>query len=282
MRASALLRAALTTCALTGAAGVAAACDNDTPCSVDGGDYRVSVPQAWDGETALPAAIFFHGYGSSADAVMRNTGLVRAFSERGILLIAPNGLDRTWSHVGSPSQERDELAFIDAVRADVLVRWPVDESLFWVTGFSQGGSMAWDVACYRGGDFAAFAPVAGAFWEPQATRCPTPAVNMRHIHGTGDTVVPMGGRPIAGHWRQGDVLQAIELWRRQDGCAVEPDVGGPDVTDRHDGLTCRTWTSCSSGKQVALCLHDGGHGMPAGWLDGAWTWVQELADKPAG
>ena len=249
----------------------ASACGRDTDCTVDGGVYRVAVPDSWDGVAPLPAAIFYHGYGSSADAVMRNDNLVRAFTDRGILLIAPNGLDKTWSHVGSPSQERDEIAFTDAVRGDAMGRWPIDESLFWVTGFSQGGSMAWDVACYRGDSFAAFAPVAGAFWEPQAESCPTAAVSMRHVHGTSDTVVPMAGRPIGASWRQGDVEQAVELWRQQDQCTVEPD---RIVEDR--GLECRVWLNCASGRQVELCLHEGGHVMPPGWVEGAWTWVQSL------
>ncbi|MEZ5669949.1 MAG: polyhydroxybutyrate depolymerase [Alphaproteobacteria bacterium] len=251
--------------------GTAAACGRDSDCAVDGGVYRVAVPEGWDGRSTLPAAVFFHGYGSSAAGVMGNDGLVRAFSERGILLIVPNGVDRTWSHVGSPSQDRDELAFMDAVRADAMARWPIDEALFWVTGFSQGGSMAWDIACYRGDDYAAFAPIAGAFWEPQATSCPTAAVNMRHVHGTADTVVPMAGRPIAGLWRQGDVLRAVALWRAQDQCRPEP-----DRVVVEGSLECQEWTSCASGKQVELCLHDGGHMMPRGWLDGAWTWVQSL------
>ena len=250
----------------------AGACDRDADCVVEGGVYRVNVPADWNGTSPLPAAVFFHGYGSSAEGVMGNNGLVRAFSERGILLIVPNGLGRTWSHVGSPSQARDELAFMDAVRADVLARWPVDRKLFWVTGFSQGGSMAWDIACYRGDDYAAFAPIAGAFWDPQATSCPTPAVNMRHIHGTSDTVVPMSGRRIGGLWRQGDVMAAVDLWRQQDQCPAEPD----QVT-AEGILECSEWTSCASGRQVELCLHDGGHMMPPGWLDGAWTWVQGLS-----
>ena len=249
------------------------ACDRDTDCVVENGTYRVNIPADWDGHSPMPAAVFFHGYGSSAGGVMGNNGLVRAFSERGILLIVPDGLNRTWSHVGSPSQARDELAFMDAVRADAIARWPIDQDLFWVTGFSQGGSMAWDIACYRGNDYVAFAPIAGAFWEPQATNCPTPSVNMRHIHGTTDTVVPMAGRRIGGLWRQGDVVAAVDLWHTQNLCGVEP-----DRVVAQGNLECQEWSSsCVSGREVALCLHSGGHMMPAGWLDGAWTWVQGLS-----
>ena len=82
---------------------------------------------------------------------------------------------------------------MDAVRADMLQRWPVDTKRLLVSGFSIGGTMAWDLACYRGGDYTAFAPVSGAFWDPLPERCTTP-VNLLHTHGTADDVVPMGGQ----------------------------------------------------------------------------------------
>ena len=36
------------------------------------------------------------------------------------------------------------------------------------------------------------------------------------------------------------------------------------------------WTSCSSGKQLALGLHDGEHAPPDGWIDDALPWADAL------
>ncbi len=239
------------------------------------GQYYARAPAAWDGSTALPTAVYFHGWSSSGANVMRNERLTGTFDRLGVLLIAPDGRNNTWAHVGSPSSARDEIAFMDAVMADVHARWPVDRSRLWVTGFSQGGSMVWDVACYRGQDFAAFAPISGAFWQPLPDTCPAGPVNLLHVHGTSDTVVPMEGRPIREVFRQGDVLTGMAIWREVNGCAAEPDRVEDDGT-----VACEVWTSCTGDRELQLCLHDGGHAAPQGWLERAYRWVETVNGGP--
>lgn len=244
------------------------------PCTVADGQYRAVPPANWDGASPLPAVMFFHGWQATAQAMLNNRALMDGFHAEGLLVVLPDGRDKTWAHVGSPSQARDELPFIDAVRADVTARYPIDTARFWVSGFSQGGSMAWDVACYRGADYVAFVPVAGAFWQPLPATCADP-VNLRHIHGTADTVVPMAGRPIR-TWRQGDVRRALTIVAATNRCASEP-----AAQETVGGLICEIWPDCTSGKALRLCLHDGGHQRPAGWIDDAWAWVQTVADAEA-
>ena len=121
---------------------------NATSFKVDLGTYMAAEPAGWDGSTALPAAVYFHGWQSTAKAVMNNEAMRQSFSRAGVLLIAPDGLHKTWAHNGSPAHrfpdKRDEIAFVDQVLLDVKARWPVDERRLWATGFSQGGSMVWD------------------------------------------------------------------------------------------------------------------------------------------
>ena len=254
----------------------ASACGGiDDPCLVPDGQYYAHMPAGWDGSTPLPTAVYFHGWSSSGANVMRNRRLTGTFDALGVLLIAPDGRNNTWAHVGSPSSARDEIAFIDAVMADVHDRWPVDRSRLWVTGFSQGGSMVWDVACYRGGEFAAFAPISGAFWLPLPDTCPAGPVNLLHVHGTADTVVPMEGRPIRQVFRQGDVLAGLAIWRTVNGCSAEP-----DRVEDDGALTCEIWNTCSGGRELQLCLHDGGHATPPGWLERAYRWVETVNGDP--
>lgn len=247
------------------------ACDQEDYCQVADGRYLAVVPDSWDGSSPLPTTVFFHGYGSSARAVLRNQTLREAMASRGILLIAPDGRNKTWAHQGSPSRARDEIAFMDAVLADVKNRWPVDESHLYAMGFSQGGSMAWDLACQRGQDYTAFMPIAGAFWKPLPGDCPGGPANLRHVHGTSDTVVPMKGRAIRKVFQQGDVLEGLALWREVNGCTTQP-----DRREQQAMLQCDSWDSCDSAKALQLCLHDGGHAMPPGWVQRALDWAAGL------
>ena len=237
------------------------------PChEVDGGRYLVLEPRL-PPPGPLPAVLWFHGYGGSAVKQAAKDEFVQGLSDNGVLGILGDGLDNTWAHQGSPSSARDELAYVDAVLDDALSRYDIDEDKLWVAGFSQGGSMAWDAACYRAERFAAAFPASGAFWEPLPASCPSGPLRFRHTHGLQDTTVPMEGRPI-GSWRQGDVLEGMDVRLSANGCAAEPDrveVDGPS--------TCQIWDACDSGRDVALCLYEGGHKVPDGWLNRNLAWV---------
>lgn len=255
----------------------AGACGGEVPCRVVLGEYHVVPPPGWDGASPLPMALYFHGYNSSAQGVLKNKPLLAAFAERGLLLVIPQGVPssegrpRSWAHGGSPSSARDELAFVDAVIADVEARWPV--SARYATGFSQGGSMVWDLACYRGSRFEALTPFAGAFWEPEPERCPDPARRLRHVHGTGDTVVPLAGRPIGGgRWHQGDVPLSLGTLAESDACTAGPTPLGPPA-ESNEKLRCEAWSGCGGDGEIRLCLHEGGHSMPAEWLGESLDWA---------
>jgi len=242
------------------------------------GTYRVAVPAGWDGRTPLPLLLYLHGYSQTSADVMGEAELVAAVGASGALLVAPDGLGRTWSHVGSPSHDRDDLAFLHAVVADAQKRWPVDPARIVAAGFSQGGSMVWDLACHAAEGFAAFLPVSGDFWLPYPEGCESGAVNLRHIHGINDNTVPMGGRPIlGGRFTQGDIGKSMAILQQTDRCAAEA-----DRIEQQGELKCWVWSSCASGKLLELCLHGDGHMVNPQWLGDGLAWASRLAKTAAG
>jgi polyhydroxybutyrate depolymerase len=257
------------------AASAEPACDSSNRCMVQNGYYLARVPSGWDGRTPLPTAVFFHGYQGSAEGVMSDAGLARAMSDLGVLLVAPNGNNTNWSFPGKIQPGRDDFAFVSAVLDDVEKRWPIDHARLFATGFSVGGSMAWNVACQMKGRFAAYAPVAGAFWDPLPTECPGAPFSLRHVHGLADGTVPMKGRMIGGgRFKQGDVLESMRRLRGFDGCPEEP-----SSQQTTGNMTCSTWSAkaCSSGRELVLCLHPGEHEIEPGWVADGYRWVDALA-----
>lgn len=211
--------------------------------------------------------LFFHGWGSSGAAVLRNPAIREAALSRGFVLVAPQGLvppgqrNRGWSHQGSPQQLRDETAFVRRVLDDLATRTPYDPQRVLVSGFSQGASMAWHLACFDGARYAGFAPIAGAFWEPAPERCRGGPVELLQLHGFTDRVVPLEGREIGGRWHQADLFAGLAVLRAGNGCRSDP-----SAYAIRDGYRCRMWRDCGSGRGLALCLHDGGHVLPRDWL----------------
>ena len=253
----------------------AASCDERTPCETAAGGYYVRPPEGWNGSSPLPAVVFFHGYQSSARDVMDDADLAREISGAGALLVAPDGLNKSWSIPGTLFHGRDELAFVRSVVKDVERRFPVDRSRLLASGFSAGGFIVWAIACNAGDLFAGYAPVAGAFLDPIPKDCSSGPVSVRHIHGTHDDVVPMQGRWIAGgKVKQSDVETSIARLRALDGC---PDA--PTSQAKQGDLSCRVWsaTACASGKEIVLCLHDDGHKVEAGWIGDSLRWLTGLS-----
>ena len=171
-------------------------CGVGEPCQVTGGFYRTSPPAAWDGKSALPTVLFFHGYKGSAAQEMADSGLRRAFSDLGILLVFPDsGPPGYWMYETHSKSARDEIGFTRTVLADVKRRWPVDDRLLWVAGFSDGGFMVWKLACHGRGEFRAYIAVSGAFVEPLPNKCESEPINLLEFHGLTDEMVQMEGSP---------------------------------------------------------------------------------------
>jgi polyhydroxybutyrate depolymerase len=251
-----------------GAAGGSEPCPLVEGCLVAGGHYRVHAPPDWDGARPLPALIHFHGFRESAEDMMARADITAFTDRNNILFIAPHGAGNTWSHPGSPSQNRDEFAFIDAVMADVARRFPLDRERVLVSGFSQGAAMVWNLACYRGDRFSAFLAIAGTFWRPQPDSCPSGARTLIQVHGVADRTVPLEGRSIRQIFRQGDVFRAMAMMRRANACGPET------ISARRIGpLACEIAEGCDSGQALAFCLHPGGHDFDPSWYDFAWDFI---------
>lgn len=247
---------------------------DDDLCKVSLGEYRIALPQGVERPGAL---LWLHGWGGSANAVIRNNGWTATLAARGLALIAPDGVvtspernnNKNWSVNDGTDYARDDVEFLAQVVADAVARHGVDADRVLLGGFSRGGSMVWDVACRRPGLARAYAPVAGAFWEPMFTACRGP-VDLFHVHGWTDRVVPLEGRSLRGGTLiQGDVFQSLYILRETNGCtARQPQTGSAegDIWRRH-------WSDCEAGR-IDLLLHPGGHRVPAGWLAEALDWFE--------
>lgn len=258
-------------------AGPAAACGTAaTDCAVPGGVYRLALPEGAGPEAPVPGVVYLHGWGASAEAALRRAERTDAVVSRGMAFIVPQGVaragrtQRDWAVRDGGTHPRDDLEFLDAVLADAAARGVYRDRVL-LTGFSRGGSMVWDAACARPGLAAAYAPLAGAFWEPLPDQCAGP-VALFHTHGWADRVVPLEGRPIGGgRLMQGDVFSSLAHLRRTLGCTARQ----PDRTEAGDmPLWRRTWTDCAAGR-IELMLHPGGHAAPPGWIETTLEWFEQ-------
>jgi len=239
---------------------------------VPDGYYRAAPPPDWDGASPLALIVYFHGWNASPEGTFRNRAMLNAAHRRGALFVAPYARTGYWRQIGAGRAEggRDEAAYIRAVMADVRRRWPIDARRTLASGFSRGASMVWNVACYTGDLFAGYAPIAGGFWGSTPDDCPSGPVNLRHIHGLADDVVAFDK---VGIYNSMPIPDGLALYRRINGCTTPAGAG-----TEHSKLRCEIRSGCASGRAIELCLHDGGHSIPAEWVAEGLDWLDGLAD----
>ena len=262
-----------------GAPAQAVACGGTERCEVEGGYYLASPPPGWDGRSALPVVVFYHGWNASPEGMFRNKAMLGALHRRGVMFVAPWARRGYWRQIGAGRAEsgRDELAYTRAVLADLKRRFPVDESRLLASGFSRGASTVWNLACYGAELFTAFAPIAGGFWNSTPETCPAGPVNLRHIHGAADRVVAFD---VVGIYNSMPIPEGMALLRRQNGCRPDPDPDPASGAEQAQArYTCTRWSACRSGRVLDQCLHPGGHSIPAEWVAEGYDWMLTLPGR---
>ncbi|MEP3430083.1 MAG: polyhydroxybutyrate depolymerase [Roseibium sp.] len=251
-------------------ASESAACGEEIPCEISDGEYFIHLPVDHEADKPLGAIFYLHGHRGKALNALRNKNFQRMADELGVAFVAVQGVNGTWSFPTAPRSLRDEYVFFDEVLSDLSNRFGVDTDRTMLSGFSSGGFMTWYMACKQSDRFGGYAPIAGAFWEPLPTNCETEPPYLFHVHGTSDTVVPLAGRWLGGgQWKQGDVFESFDVWRRQVGLDETKPV---KMTD--GGLSCERWSPETG--MLELCLHDGGHSVRAEWIKRAWLQLGEM------
>jgi polyhydroxybutyrate depolymerase len=227
--------------------------------------YRVHVPAGYRPRAPTPAVLFFHGYGGSAADTDAASGLSELADRRGFLAVYPQGTSieggaRFWANAGRVSLGVDDLRFTADVLNDLQDRFCVDPGRVHAGGFSAGGGVAAWLACELAGRIAAVATVSGQLVaEPGGCR-PSRPVPVLAVHGTGDPVIPYGGRaadaeaplrlPALPAWLAG--------WAARDGCTVDAAV----FLDTAQ-VTGVRWSGCRAGAEVVhYRLNGGGHAPP--------------------
>ena len=229
-------------------------CTGNTPCPIGDRSYHVLPPDNWDGKSELPALLYFHGWGRQGPVPVNHKHIGAATRNNGVLLIAPNGLGKSWGFWQAGSRDTD---FAKAVLNDVSKHYPIDQSRIMVSGYSWGASMAWRFACEAGDQVSTLLSISGTLYDQNET-CSTGPVDVRHVHGLKDTVMDFPFGP------NGEETGPVWLWLNTNGCGKTPDNTSNWKTEQ--AFTHFDWGPCKSGKSVTLDIHKGGHWIAKGWL----------------
>lgn len=234
----------------------------------------IHVPRSWRADSPSPVLMALHGGGGGAlyQANDDNYGLITKSEEAGFIAVFPNGISNarsgllaTWNAGDCCGRARDEnvddVGFLKAVIADLNRRLRIDAARVYATGMSNGGMMAYRLACEAPDVFRAIAAVAGT--DNTRTCQPATRTPVLHIHARNDDRVRFEGG--AGEVFRNEALVSdftsvpatIDKWVKLNAAATTPrrvlSVDGA-WCERHEGAA-----------PVQLCVTDeGGHSWPGG------------------
>ena len=224
----------------------------------------------------MPLVLLLHGYRASASIQEVYFKLAAESERRGFLYAMPDGTkdrrgNRFWNATDSCcdlfGSGVDDSAYLSEVLNAVKSAYTVDSRRVYLIGHSNGGFMAYRMACDHANEITAVVSLAGAMSSDARTCSPRRPVSVLEIHGTNDRTIRFAGGTQAGH-AYPSVGTTVADWRRLDGCGDTPDTSArpKDLVSDLAGAetTVATYASgCRGGTTVALWTIVAGAHVPA-------------------
>lgn len=249
--------------------------------------YQIHVPPNLSG--AVPLVVVLHGGGGSATSTVKMTGFDAEADRAGFIAVYPNGTDHTrplLNLAGKPGfltwnagtccgyaleNHVDDVGFIRAVVRQIENKYPIDAKRIYATGISNGGMMAYTLACKASDLFAAVGIVSGIITDPACH--PAQPVSVIHFHGSADRNVPINGgigKKAFIKDNRPPVKGSIDFWVRADGCNIT-------LQESHEpSLDIKSYTGCRNRTAVIYyVIENGGHSWPGG------DRISKLLDAPS-
>lgn len=227
--------------------------------------YHVYLPRSIESDPAgqpVPLLVAMHGGTGWGTQFERNSGFDGLAEANGFIVVYPDGVGsgtdgtdlRTWNGgrcCGTAfKQDVDDVGFIRLLIAQLSSQFNIDPGRVVATGHSNGGILAYRLACELSDQIVAIG-VQSAALEVAPCR-PEHPVSVLHIHGAADQNLPIGGglgpRTISGV-AFSPPPDGAEVLAAADRCPTGPTT----ATDPLNGdLTITSWWPCADGTQVVF------------------------------
>ncbi len=222
-------------------------------------EYLLHVPPGYDGTTRTPVVMMFHGLGGDPETVVAATEMAKRADADDTILVVPLGRGDVarWTFRKPSTDPESDLAFVHDLVDKVQQTGCIDASRVFAAGFSNGSALSLAIACDGTTKFAAYAAVAGPYYEPKCDVAPPASII--YFHGTADTTVPFGGaETVIG--RLPPVNDTMAKWATRGRC---PSSGATTTAD--DDVHHFAWRGCKGDTEVDIYAVVGGvHGWPGG------------------
>ena len=238
-------------------------------------NYKLYLPDTYDGTEAWPLVLNMHGATSTALEQMQVTGMNAVADANRFLVVYPQaqGDPPFWQDDDLNGRGGNDVDFLENVIDALESAYSIDSTKVYVTGLSQGGAMSAALATELSDRIAAMASVSGHNPLNPVPARPLPRLL---IHGTADPIVPIAGGETPAGVIIPSIRDVVDAWREINQCEAAPiatsipdtDLDDESSVTRFDYPCLATYTTTQgatiASEVVYFEIENGGHAWPGG------------------
>ncbi len=245
--------------------------------------YTFYVPQLYNSANiAVPLVFNMHGATQTSSQQETAEDFRKIADTANFIVVQPQGLNLPlspglpvsqtgWNVLGTVDAWNTDKIFIINLLEQFATEYKINRNRVYITGYSEGGFMGYDFACFVSGRFAAIGSICGSLSPSHFSACaPAQLTPLMEIHGTGDPVIAYSGSGITSSI---NVDTMINYWIKHNHCNPSPDsvVHLADIVDSccaahvdHSKVIHYVYTGGTNGTSVELYkVLNGGHTVPS-------------------
>ena len=184
----------------------------------------------------LALIISLHGYSSNPMQQRFVLPLNYLSGKRKTIVAVPSGIKdkkgkRFWSGLnccdGHAAKVPNDVSFLRSVINDIKSEYPINENKIFVAGFSNGGFMAYRMACEASDLVSGIISFAGSGPMDSQECEPIRPLKVLHIHSTKDKTIlfegsgPAAGGPFEGSRWHPSASKTVSFWEQKNGCSKD-------------------------------------------------------------
>ena len=223
--------------------------------------YFLHVPAAYQPSQSVPLLLAFHGRSTVGKEILRTSQFVAWAAEMNFIVAAVNGAvydgTSSWNAgnccTNATTYEENDVLLASTIIDFVKSNYAVDPARLWASGHSNGGMLAYRLACDLSDKITAIAVVTGALMDP--TCSPTKPVSIFHIHGNLDPTILFHG---GGKFETPNIYFSVQDMAYRNSCTGDPKETSNTIEERY------TWR-CTTGVETQLVNYQE---QSHAWVDG--------------
>ena len=211
-----------------------------------------------------PLVISMHGRNQSLYSQIYQSEMSSFANPQNIAVVYPQGINSwgipAWNTgVWWSNSYYDDVGHINALIDSVISNFAIDTNRIYAAGFSNGGFMAYDLACELPERIVAFGSVSGNFMKNSDQDCSCERdIPIMHIHGTSDPIVFYDPPTIDFSMT---AIEAMEWW------SIENNLTEQTYEELNNSVNIFTEFSLNSPAEfIHIQVEGGGHE----WFDYDW------------